>query len=158
MSLLGWLGSTNKVNARSLSPVKKHSDKGPDNEIVLGILGTRSNICSEELDLQLMAPLLEKWGTPNKLILPASGDSSYAIQCWAEAKGIPVSLVCCDWVRNGRKAGLLRDAQIQREATHFLLLQGPRSNAFSALARRLQRKARPVLLSERPGLKADDPL
>jgi hypothetical protein len=33
----------------------------------------------------------------------------------------------------------------------MLLLQGPRSNALSTLAGRLQRKGRPVVISERPG-------
>ena len=151
MSLLGWLGSTKE---RSLSPLLKRPTV---ERVVLGVLGTRSNIRCEDMDLNILAPIVEAWGLPDEIILPAEGDSSQAIQSWADMKEIPVTLVGCEWVSQGRKAGLLRDARIQREATHLLLLQGPRSNALSALAGRLQRRGRPVVISERPGLPVEAP-
>ena len=154
MSLLGWLGSTNRVSERSLSPIMK---KVTQNRVVLGVLGIRSNIRCDELDINIIAPLVEAWGLPDEIILPSEGDSSQAIQSWAQLKNIPISLVGCDWVAQGRKAGMLRDARIQREATHLLLLQGPRSNALSGLAERLGRKGRPVVISERPGLPVTAP-
>lgn len=144
----GWLGSSRP--ARSLSPLLKRGSK--DSRIVLGVLGTRSNIRADDLDINIIAPLVEAWGLPDEIIVPAEGDSSQAIQSWAELKNIPISLVGCDWVAQGRRAGMLRDSRIQREATHLLMLQGPRSNALSALAQRLSRKGRPVVLSERPGM------
>ena len=162
MSLLGWLGSTTKINERSLSPILKRGSTNTSNtsiatattnsRLVLGVLGTRSNIRSEDLDTNILEPILEAWGFPDELLLPAEGDSSQALQRWADLKDIPVRLVTCDWTTQGRKAGLLRDARIQRDATHLLLLQGPRSNALRSLAERLHRKGRPVVLSERPGL------
>lgn len=159
MSLLGWLGATGappRVNPRALSPVK--TARAPASErTVLGILGTRSNVQVEELELNVLAPVIEAWGMPDMLILPAEGDSSYAIQAWAQVKEIPVQLVACDWTRQGRKAGMLRDATIQREASHLVLLQGPRSNAMTELAGRLARKGRPVVFSERPGLPVQAP-
>jgi hypothetical protein len=159
MSLLGWLGKeepqpksqppkTKKVNPRSLSPLLMSRSV---ERVVLGVLGTRSNIRYEDLDSQIMAPLVEAWGDPDEIVLPAEGDSSAAIQGWAERRKIPVSLVGSDWKTQGRRAGLLRDARIQRESTHLLLLQGPRSNALSNLGLRLSRKGRPVVISERPG-------
>jgi hypothetical protein len=162
MSLLGWLGKelqkqqvqskttkTKKVDPRSLSPLLNHRTE-PE-RVVLGVLGTRSNIRYEDLDAQIMGPLVEAWGAPDEIVLPAEGDSSAAIQGWAERRKIPVSLVGSDWKTQGRRAGLLRDARIQRESTHLLLLQGPRSNALSTLGLRLVRKGRPVVISERPG-------
>ena len=125
--------------------------------MVLGVLGTRSNIRCEDLHDNILYPLLEAWGDPDELLLPAEGDSSEALQAWADSKHIPVSRVSCDWASQGRKAGLLRDARIQRESTHLLLLQGPRSNALTALAGRLSRKGRPVVISERPGLPVTSP-
>jgi hypothetical protein len=154
MSLLGWLGSTNKVSDRTLSPIAK---RGEQSRIVLGVLGIRSNIRCEDIDTNILAPIIEAWGLPDEIILPAEGDSSQAIQSWAQLKSIPISLVGCDWVAQGRKAGILRDARIQREATHLLLLQGPRSNALSSLAERLGRKGRPVVISERPGMPVSAP-
>jgi hypothetical protein len=155
MSLLEWLGKpepqqpqkTKKVNPRSLSPLIIRSVE----RVVLGVLGTRSNIRYEDLDSQIMGPMVEAWGDPDEIVLPAEGDSSAAIQGWAERRKIPVSLVGSDWKTQGRRAGLLRDARIQRESTHLLLLQGPRSNALSNLGLRLSRKGRPVVISERPG-------
>ena len=163
MSLLGWLGKeepksksqqptsqkTKKVDPRSLSPLMTRFTE-PE-RIVLGVLGTRSNMRYEELDAQIMGPLVEAWGAPDEIVLPAEGDSSAAIQGWAERRKIPVSLVGSDWKTQGRRAGLLRDARIQRESTHLLMLQGPRSNALSTLGLRLSRKGRPVVISERPG-------
>lgn len=154
MSLLGWLGSTKKVRERSLSPLltKEERAKSKEQRVVLGVLGTRSNIRSEELETMITEPLVALWGLPAELVLPAEGDSSFALQIWAESKGIPVHLVSCDWATQGRVAGRLRDARIQRDATHLLFLQGPRSTTLTTLAGRLSRKGRPVLLSERPGL------
>ena len=145
MSLLNWLGS--KTEARSLSPITKPQAI----RTVLGVLGTRSNVSLKELEEQVLGPILEAWGIPDSMLLMAEGDSSFALQAWAKQRGIPVQLAVCDWVKQGRRAGLLRDAMIQREATHIVLLQGPRSNALMTLARRLDRKGRAVVISERPG-------
>jgi hypothetical protein len=158
MSLLGWLGKEPatttvkqpvKVDPRSLSPVFKRPSV-PD-RIVLGVLGNRSNIRHEDAEADLLAPVVEAWGTPDELVIPAEGDVSFILQTWAKQKGIPVRLLACNWSTQGKRAGLLRDNQIQREATHMLLLQGPRSNALMQLAQRLERKGRPVVISERPG-------
>jgi hypothetical protein len=158
MSLLGWLGkeataatttkTPKKVSPRSLSPLLDRYAATP--RVVLGVLGTRSNMRFEELEEQILAPILEAWGMPDELIIPAEGDSSQALQSWAIRKEVPVRLFTCDWIRNGKRAGLLRDSGIQREATHLVLLQGPRSNAMMTLAERLTRKGRNVVISERP--------
>ena len=155
MSLLGWLGKDGVapttapkiIDPRSLSPVRRPAPE----RTVLGVLGTRSSVRYADIEDQVLAPVLEAWGTPDELILPADGESSYVLQAWAMRAGVPVRLVSADWVRNGRRAGSMRDAIIQREATHFVLLQGPRSTALMTLAGRLHRKKRPVVISERPG-------
>ena len=156
MSLLGWLGKDPqqtkapvKMDPRSLSPVFKRQSQ-PD-RVVLGVLGTRSSIRYEDAEADLLGPILEAWGTPDELVVPAEGDSSFVMQTWATQNGMPVRLLACNWTTQGKRAGLLRDSQIQREATHLLLLQGPRSNALMQLAQRLERKGRPVVISERPG-------
>ena len=160
-TLLNWLGKdeeliTTNRNSKAVPKSKQQKTKPrisafPD-RVVLGVLGTRSNTRVEDIAVNLMAPLIEAWGTPDELLLPSEGESSIAIQTWAASQKIPVRLVSCDWVTQGRRAGMLRDARIQREASHLLLLQGPRSNALSTLGARLQRKGRPVVISERPGL------
>jgi len=139
--LLGWL----KPYTRSLSPLLTTLTS---ERVVLGVIGTRST--TSNLD-ELMAPIMEAW-SPDEIILAAEGASSFAICQWAEVRQIPVRCIGCDWRVHGKRASCIRDAQIQREATHLLLLQGPRSNSLSTLAARLQKRGRPVAISERPGL------
>lgn len=173
MSLLGWLGNETQtqtqtqaqkeklkskaVPMRSLSPLLQRPTY---DRIVLGVLGTRSKIRYEEFEDQVLAPMVEAWGTPDEIILPSESESSMIIQTWAAKREVPIRLVSCDWVRQGKRAGLMRDTGIQRDATHLVLLQGPRSNALSGLAVRLSRKGRPVIISERPGesVKAVEPV
>jgi hypothetical protein len=151
-----WLGSSIKKSERSLSPLLKRRDTKPE-KIVLGVLGTRSSITMEDLETNILAPIIEAWGIPDELIVPSEGESSHALQNWGDSRDIPVHLVCCDWTQLGRKAGIFRDARIQRDATHLLMLQGPRSNALMVTATRLARKGRHVVISERPGLPVSVP-
>lgn len=95
--------------------------------------------------------MVEAWGIPDELVLPAESDSTQMMMTWAKQKGVPVRLVTAEWKQQGARAGALRDGRIQRDATHLLLLQGPRSNALMTLGKRLERKGRPVVISERPG-------
>jgi hypothetical protein len=162
MTSHGWLGKSGPplkelpaFPMRSLSPVNRRPAE--PNRIVLGVLGTRSSINAADFTDQILSPILEAWGTPDEILGPADGESSYVIQAWANKHEIPVTLVACDWVKQGRRAAPLRDARIQRDATHFLLLQGPRSNALGALASRLDRKGRPVVISPRPGQPVQTP-
>ena len=146
-TLDGWLGRSTaaKKRARSLSPLTRPA------RVVLGVLGTRNSTSFDDFVTNILAPVEEAWGTPDEIIAPAESESSQILVTWATRSGVPISLVTADWIKQGKRAGLLRDARIQREATHLLLLQGPRSNALSTLAARLQRKGRPVVISSRPG-------
>ena len=148
MSFGCWLGSDEPL-------LKKLSC----DRIVLGVIGTRNRIrfSYDDFELHVLSPIVEAWGLPDEIVIPAEGDSSQAIQSWADLKNIPVRIMASDWAKHGRKAGILRDSFIQREATHLLLLQGPRSNALTTMARRLDRKGRPVVISERPGLPVSAP-
>lgn len=145
-TLDSWLGRTS-VPTRAMSP----PSMARPTRVVLGVLGTRNSTSYDEFIEQIMAPIEEAWGTPDEIVAPAESESSQILVTWATRSGVPISLVSADWIKQGKRAGLLRDARIQREASHMLLLQGPRSNALSTLATRLQRKGRPVVISARPG-------
>jgi hypothetical protein len=127
---------------------KKSSDAAG---VVLGVLGTDSKTSYEEMERDILAPLVEAWGLPDSILLPAEGESSQVLKLWAQSHDIPVRFLVCDWAKQGRGAAVKRNAHIQREATHLLLLQGPRSMAMTKLAARLHRKGCPVVLRERPG-------
>lgn len=148
-TLDSWLGRRPvAMDARALSPVRiaRRSDR-----IVFGVLGTRNKMSYEDFVEHILDPVIEAWGMPEEFVIPGDGESGEVIQTWASRNDIPVCRITADWVRNGKRAGLLRDSCIQREASHLILLQGPRSNALTKLAGKLQRKGKPVALSERPG-------
>jgi len=145
MSLISWINPR-----RSLSPILKTRSF---EHVVLGVIGTRST--TSDLRESILPAIMEAW-SPDEIILPADGETSYAIHRWADSMCIPVRRIGCEWGRHGSKAGAMRDALIQKEATHLLLLQGPRSNALSQMAARLKKKGRPVAISERPGLPVKD--
>jgi hypothetical protein len=163
-SLDGWLGRSKgptdpvsartpvKMDPRALSPVRMPGSAPDPTRIVFGVLGTRNKMSYEDFVSQILDPTVEAWGLPAEIIAPADGESAEVLQAWATHRCIPICLVAADWTRNGKRAGMLRDSRIQRDASHLILLQGPRSNALTALAGRLQRKGRPVVLSERPGV------
>lgn len=163
-SLDGWLGRSTgvapakpptrtpvKMDPRALSPVRMPGSRTDPTRIVFGVLGTRNKMSYEDFVTQILDPTVEAWGLPAEIVAPADGESAEVLQTWAAHRRIPVCLVAADWTRNGKRAGMMRDARIQREASHMILLQGPRSNSLSTLAGRLQRKGRAVVISERPG-------
>jgi hypothetical protein len=155
-----WLGHRpvpKPMDPRALSPVRLPSRKPDPTRIVFGVLGTRNKMSYEDFVTQILDPVTEAWGLPAEILAPADGESAEVLQTWATHHRIPVTLVVADWKRDGKRAGMLRDSRIQRDASHMILLQGPRSNALTTLAGRLQRKGRPVALSERPGLLATLP-
>jgi len=149
-TLTKWLGSTAKaVDPRSLSPVRTVA---PTSKI-WGLLGAWNGTSYDEMQKNVINPLVESWGLPDRILLPAEGDAAQVLQRWATMKDIPVRFMGCDWKTYGRRAALLRDTAIQQEASHFVLLQGPRSMALTSLAARLKRKGKAVGLAERPGHK-----
>jgi hypothetical protein len=151
-TLDGWLGRVATKRPRSKTPpARPLSPLTRPTRVVLGVLGTRNSTSYDDFLTQILAPIEEAWGTPDEIVAPAESDSTQILVTWATRAGIPISLVTADWIKQGKRAGLLRDARIQREATHLLLLQGPRSNTLSTLAQKLQRKGRPVVISSRPG-------
>ena len=161
-SLDGWLGRSKdpisstsripvKMDSRALSPVRMPGHHSDPTRIVFGVLGTRNKMSYEDFVAQILDPTVEVWGLPAEIMAPADGESAEVLQAWASHRRIPICLVAADWTRNGKRAGMLRDSRIQRDSSHLILLQGPRSNALTQLAGRLQRKGRPVVLSERPG-------
>lgn len=171
-SLDGWLGRSTgaaptkppapartpvKMDPRALSPVRMPGSRGDPTRIVFGVLGTRNKMSYEDFVEQILDPTVEAWGLPAEIVAPADGESAEVLQAWATHRHIPVCLVAADWTRNGKRAGMLRDSRIQRDASHLILLQGPRSNTLTTLAGRLHRKGKPVVLSERPGMMVEIP-
>ncbi len=109
----------------------------------LGILGNKKDMTAE-LAGELMQLLIEDIGTPQSVIVPVGSNSSVYIEGWAEDNEIPIMLCEADFIKNGRMAAVYRDAQIQREATHFMIFGGPRSQKPLLVARSLAKKGKTV--------------
>jgi len=109
--------------------------------LVLGVLGARNALTKQIMQDEILGPILDDLGKkPAKILLPAEPLSSTYIECWAGRHEIPVELIKSDWVRNGRRAGVLRDASIEKESTAFLIFEGPKSRYYLDLAERIAKK------------------
>jgi len=113
----------------------------------LGVLGNKKDMTAELAD-ELMQLLIEDIGDIQSLIVPVGCNSSIYLEGWAEDNNVPVMLCEADFMKNGRMAAVYRDAQIQREATHFIIFGGPRSQKPLQVARTLAKKGRTVYYLE----------
>lgn len=108
---------------------------------ILGILGARNAITKQIMQDEILIPILDDLKIkPLKILLPAEPLSSTYIECWAERQEIPVELIKSDWVREGRRAGVMRDLRIEKESTALLVFEGPRSRYYLDLAERIAKK------------------
>ena len=116
-------------------------------EMVLGILGARNSITKQIIQDEILNPVLNdlmessktKSG-PVRVLLPSEPLSSTYVECWAERLGIEVHSVKSDWVRHGRRAGILRDAHIEKECNVFIVFEGPKSRYYLDLAERIAKR------------------
>lgn len=109
--------------------------------IILGVLGARNALTKQIMQDEILNPVLDDLGKKlTKILLPAEPLSSAYIECWAGRHDIPVDLMKSDWVRNGRRACVLRDAYIEKESTALIIFEGPKSRYYLDLAERIAKK------------------
>ena len=124
--------------------------------LFLGVLGSRPDVKQQELEEQILHPLLEVLGRPpDQLILPTEGLSSILISDWADQLNIPSQVYEADWHRHNRRAKLFRDLRIQNESTHFLIFLNKRSTFNEKLAERLAKKGYTVFTVAYKGLELE---
>ncbi len=115
------------------------------NPFFLGILGSRTDATMEILIDKILNPILSEVGrVPERIILPAEGESSIWIADWADRLHIPNMSYEADWHRHQRRAKIFRDSRIQAEATHFIVFLNKRSEFNEKMALRLARKGKTV--------------
>lgn len=113
--------------------------------IVLGVLGIHNTITKQEIHEKILHPLMSVLGRlPEQVVLPSEGTSSAYISIWSEKHNVSRQCVEADWKKFQRQAGILRDARIQKEATHFLVFVGAKSNTYEKTAIRLAKKGKRV--------------
>ena len=108
---------------------------------ILGVLGARNTLTKQIIQDEILNPILDDLAVkPSRVLVPSEPMSSTYIECWANRTGIPIDSVKSDWVKNGRRAGIIRDAYIEKEATALLIFEGPKSRYFLDLAERIAKK------------------
>jgi hypothetical protein len=109
----------------------------------LGILGQRRDLDADSVK-QVMEAIQEDFPPIQSLIVPSDTTSSVYFESYGESIQTPVTIYEADWRRDGRRAQIFRDARIMKEATHFLVFGGPRSDRLQKTAEQLTKKGHQV--------------
>ena len=146
MSLDSWLLSKTKEKSEDDSWNPALINK-PQQRRILGILGGHKRSDYHDFQKTIINDILVKMGSaPDLVLLSDEGkDTSGLIYMWAEQNNIPVRYVKADWSA-GKSAGIQRDTQIIKDGTAFIVFAQPRSDRYSKIAARLQKKKLPVVL------------
>jgi hypothetical protein len=121
--------------------------------IVLSVFGNTNKVSEQDLQDNTLTLILQELGrTPDKILIPAEGNSSIYIQEWAESLHIKTQVFQSDWARNGKIAQILRDDRMAKECTHALVfLPAPRGGKIATrlekFAEKLCKKSKIVFTS-----------
>ena len=92
---------------------------------VLGVIGSRNALTKQIIQHE---------------ICPEEPLSSTFIECWADRKGIPFTALKSEWVTYGKKAGVMRDYQIEKNSNALLVFEGPRSRFYLDMAEKIAKR------------------
>lgn len=107
----------------------------------LGVLGSRNALTKQIMQNEILNPILDDMEKPiKKVILPEDTLSSTYIECWANRKDIEVEFVKSDWTMHGKRAGVFRDLQIEKQSNVLLVFEGPRSRYYLDLAEKIAKR------------------
>ena len=108
---------------------------------VLGVLGSRNALTKQIIQHEILNPILDDLGGDlTKVICPEEPLSSTFIECWADRKGIPFTALKSEWVTYGKKAGVMRDYQIEKNSSALLVFEGPRSRFYLDMAEKIAKR------------------
>lgn len=136
---------------RSESPIRMGT--GPR---ILGVLGSRNITQYQEFVRDVMDPMIKEFNKkkdiqrafsiekmvqlPDLILCGSEGPVASLLQSWAERNDIEFRTVQPDWRLNPKRARAIRDSQIAKEASQFLLFRGPRSDYYEKMATKLKKK------------------
>ena len=92
------------------------------------------------LQNEILNPILDDLQEITKILLPEEHLTSTYIEAWALRKGIEYDFVKSDWLNYGKKGGILRDSQIERQSTALLVFEGPRSRFYLDYAEKIAKR------------------
>ena len=107
----------------------------------LGVLGTRNSLTKQVIQNEILNPILDDLEKPiRKVLLPDDALSSTYIESWATRNDISVELFKSDWTANGKRAGVVRDYEIEKRSSALLVFEGPRSRYYLDRAEKIAKK------------------
>ncbi len=131
--------------------MEKFSDLSPIEApqlIILGIFGNWTKITENELQEDILNPVVQELGrVPDRILIPTEGVTSIYIQEWAESMKISYQMYQADWKNSGRSAQILRDNRIRKECTHALVFLSPRSDKLEKSAEAMAKNGKRVFTS-----------
>ena len=137
-----------KYLIKTKSTLELLGDLPPENlPAVLGILGNSSAAVwtSQTILEKVLEPILgELDKNPDKILLPADGTTSLLLETWAGKNKVDSKVYSADWKVLGRRARVIRDSQIVKEASHLLVFLGGRSDYYEKMAIREVKKGKIV--------------
>jgi hypothetical protein len=107
---------------------------------ILGVIGARNSLTKQILQNEILNPILDDLGRIDKILLPDEHLTSTYIEAWAIRKEIDYDFVKSDWLNYGKKAGILRDGQVEKQSTVLLVFEGPRSRFYLDFAERIAKR------------------
>ncbi len=117
--------------------------------IILGILGKLETLSKEDIHEKILHPLMSVLRRlPDKVLIPSEGQSSAYLSIWSERQSVETQILEADWRKFQRRAIILRDSRILKEASHLLIFGGIRSDRNKDTAMREARKGKQVFFIE----------
>jgi hypothetical protein len=94
-------------------------------DVILLVSGSRGIVDAAWVEARIEQSLME-WTVPlDQIALVVNGNAAGVdtiARKWAAAKGLTVKLFKPDWTRHGKAAGMIRNREMLKEATHVITL------------------------------------
>jgi hypothetical protein len=95
-------------------------------DVYLLVSGSRAIVDVQWTEARIEQALLTDWGlTLDQVALVLNGNAvgvDTITRKWAAHKGLPVKLYKPNWAKHGKAAGILRNHEMVKEATHIIAL------------------------------------
>lgn len=117
----------------------------------LAIIGSREFTDQVKFELYLHEAI-EQWGMPDKIVSGGARGADTLGERWAKANGYTIDngkliIHKADWDKHGKAAGIIRNYDIIRDATHFLAFPSHKGRGTQHTVGVAQGKNMPVIIN-----------
>jgi hypothetical protein len=85
----------------------------------LAIVGSRHFTDTNRFD-KWIKESVDLWGTPEEVVSGGARGADTLGEKWAQTNDIPTTIYKPDWIRYGKRAGIIRNVDIITRATHVV--------------------------------------